>query len=497
MMQRVLATAGVVMAGLVLASLTTAVTAEDLPESRPNILFVFADELGFGDLGAYGNEQVETPHLDRLAREGGLFRQFHVASGVCSPSRAAAMTGLYPARLGVHGHFAKREQNESRGMPNHLDPAAPMVSRFLQEAGYATGHFGKWHLSGSPHDRAPSPRRYGFDRARVWTGPSPGVFENVPARLRPADDDPNGRLQATRLSPAATVHAERFIRGAKQPWFVNLWLHETHHVVWATEEEKSRYAHVPEPQRTYLANVTRADTCVGQLLAALDELGQTDRTLVIFSSDNGPENSQPRPTDKLYYSVGETGGRRGRKRSLYLGGVTVPFVVRWPGVVPAGLVDDATLLGGVDLAPTFLAAAGVQPPSDYAPDGQDMTAALRGEMFERDRPLFWQWNAARPTSPADWPTLAMREGPYALVLATDATNRDEVVRAELFDVLADPNQQNDLAESQPEVLARMQAAALEWERTLPEAPRSTLNAAKPKRKRGTAPAKAKPAADRG
>ena len=462
---------------------------------RPNILFIFADDLGYGDLASHGHPHVRTPNLDRLAREGVDFRQFLVASGVCSPSRVAVMTGQYPARLNVHGHFARFDQNAVRGMPNHLPLDAPFVPRLLKDAGYATGHFGKWHLSGSPHDRQPNPRRYGIDRARVWTGPSPNAFAGVAPKLRPDERLTGAALAwdtANKLSPAATNHAVRFVRAnAERPWFVNLWLHETHHVVSATEEERAEYPNVPEPQKTYLASVSRADRCVGEMLDLLDELGLADDTLVVFSSDNGPENSQPNPDDKLYYSVGQTGGRRGQKRSLYLGGINVPFLARWPSTLPAGLRDESTVIGGVDLFPTFLAAAGFSDEEIPDSDGENALPALRGEDWTRSQPLFWQWNAARPTSPKDWPTLGVRDGRYTLVAATDDDDRSKVVRSELYDAVADPGQTNDLSQSQPEVASRLIEAALAWERTLPESPRATVADAPSRRRPNRASEKSK------
>ena len=464
--------------------------AEDRP---PNILFVFADDLGFGDIAAHGHDTVKTPHLDRLAREGTDFQQFVVASGVCSPSRTAVMTGQYPARHRVHGHFAGREANARRGMPDFLDPAAPLLSRMLHKAGYATGHFGKWHLSGHAgragsgdvadprYGDIPPPAAYAFDASAVYVGAGPDVFTGTEfEHLAAAGPDAEARANA--LSPAATTHAVDFIRrNADHPWFVNLWLHETHHLVSATDEEKALYPDVAEPRKTYLAAVTRMDACVGRVLSTLDELGLAGDTLVVFSSDNGPENSHAKPGQKLYHSVGSAGDRRGRKRSLYMGGVNTPFLVRWPGQVPAGRVDNRTLIGAVDLLPTFLEAAGVAPPDGYESDGQSVLSAFRGELLTREQPLLWQWNADRPTSPVDWPHLGVRDGRFALV-------SDGRGRTEMYDVLADPGQTNDLSDADPDTVARLLAAATAWEQTLPEAPRATT---RPARK----PADSSPAAD--
>ena len=440
-----------------------------LPVDRPNILFVFADDLGFGDLACYGNPRSETPACDRLAREGTRFTRFTVASGVCSPSRTAAMTGQFPSRHRVWGHFATLAQNEQRGMPDALDPGVTVITRLLQQSGYATGHYGKWHLS-SYTDTEPRPEEYGLDEAYIHNGNGTSVFEDLddPELLPTPPNDP--KAKAVKYSRAATDHAARFIRKNRtQPWMVQLWLHETHQLVVATDEEKAQYPDVPEPERTYLANVSRADRCVGQLLDLLDELELADQTLIVFSSDNGPENSNPKPTHKLYTSVGSAGDRRGRKRSLYLGGVNVPLIVRWPGQVPADRVDETSVLSAVDLLPTFAQVAGVELPADYEPDGENVVDVWRGTSRDRARPLFWHWPAARPTSPADWPELAMQDGRHVLVLATELSER-----AELYDVFADPGQTTDLSDSQPERLGTMKEAALAWKATLPEAPMTAI-----------------------
>ena len=454
---------------ILLLSLIAQSNGEAAPVERPNILFVFADDLGFGDLACYGNPLARTPHCDRLAREGARFTRFTVASGVCSPSRTAAMTGQFPSRHRIWGHFATLAQNEQRGMPHALDPDVTLITRLLQQSGYATGHYGKWHLS-SYSDTVPRPEEYGLDEAYIHNGNGDSVFDNLddPELLPTPPSDPEAK--AVKYSRAATEHAAQFIRRNRdQPWLVQLWLHETHQLVVATEDEKSQYADVPEPQRTYLANVSRADRCVGKLLDLLDELDLAEQTLVVFSSDNGPENSNAKPSHKLYTSVGSAGDRRGRKRSLYLGGINVPLIVRWPGHVPEGHVDEISILSAVDLLPTFAAAAGVELPNDYRPDGENVLDVWRGKSRDRSRPLFWHWPAARPASPVDWPELAMQDGRHVLVLATELSDR-----VELYDVLADPSQASDLADSQPQRAAEMKQAVLDWKATLPPAPMTAI-----------------------
>jgi arylsulfatase A-like enzyme len=449
---------------LILLATVTPTYAADSP---PNILFIYADDWGWGDLACHGHPHIKTPNLDRLARDGTDFHQFTVCNPVCSPSRTAIVTGHFPARHGVHQHFASHQQNVERGMADWLDPKVPLLPRLLKEAGYTTGHFGKWHLSGGGIDDAPLPAAYGFDEAAVWTGPGKSVFEGtaVAGQAGTAHD----RVGASYLTEAAVEHSIRFIRSAKgKPFFVNLWIHETHHLVSATDEDKQAYPDTAEPQRTYYAAVTRADRLIGNVLDTLKELGIEQNTIVIFSSDNGPEETHPKPGDKFYFSVGSTGGLRGRKRSLYLGGVNTPFIVRWPGQVPAGRVDKTSIVSGVDILPTLLAAAHVSLPEGYQPDGINVLAALRGEDFERKKPLFWEWRGTHAKE-ANWPELGMRDGNWALLMTQDRK------RVELFDLAADRSQSANLADDHSQRVAEMIDAVTAWKRSLP--PSTTTQAA--------------------
>lgn len=434
--------------------------------SQPNIVFIYADDWGWGDLTCHGHPALKTPHLDRLAREGTDFHQFTVCNPVCSPSRTAIVTGQYPARHRIHEAIADHDSNESRGMPDWLDPQVTTLPRLLQQAGYTTGHFGKWHLGGrNEQSEAPKPAAYGYDVSAVWNGSGSDVWTDSSYSKRLGDIDAgesaHNKLHACLMSSAATEHALRFIRAAvAKPFFVNLWLHEAHHLVAATDEDKQAYPNTPEPQRTYYSALTRADGLIGKVLDLLDELGAAQNTIVVFSSDNGPENSHPNPGQKFYYSVGTTGGLKGRKRSLYLGGVNVPFLVRWPAQVPAGRIDKSSVISGVDVLPTFLHAAGIALPKDFRPDGVSVLAAMRGEKFVRPQPIFWDWRGTH-ASDVTWPELGMRDGDWTLLLTRDGS------RIELYDALNDRGQTMNVAGAQPERVKEMSNTILAWYDTLP------------------------------
>ncbi len=433
----------VLLGALILSATRVTVAAEP----KPNIVFIFADDWGWGDLSCHGNTWLKTPHLDRLASEGINFQQFNVLNPVCSPSRAAATTGMYPARFCIHEHFAPNI-NGRRGMPDWLDPKAPTLARFLKKAGYHTGHFGKWHLTNEGVEDAPSPSAYGFDEFAVFNGPG--------------GPDSQAGFHDT------AGNAVRFIRESKDgPFYLNVWIHESHTPHVPTKESMEKWKNLDEQKQVYAAVITDGDNDVGKLLAALKETGIADNTIVIFSADNGPEWTGPKSSknkvNNWYYSVGSTGGLRGRKRSLFEGGVRTPFIVRWPSHAPAGVKNEKTVLTAVDLLPTLCAAAGVKLPDDYRGDGENLLDAFNGKEILRMRPIFWEWRGTRK-EPDWWPRLAVREGDWKLAMTYDAQ------RAELHQLIGDRAEAKDSAKEHAEIVARLSKLVLDWKATLPQNP---------------------------
>ena len=422
------------------------------PTPHPNIVFIFADDWGWGDLSSHGHPWLKTPHLDRLAREGTDFHQFNVLNPVCSPSRTAAMTGMFPSRFGISQHFAAPAQNLARNMPDWLDTRAPSIARFFQQAGYRTAHFGKWHLTNRNTRGAPEPTAYGFDEFAIFNGGA----ETASADLH-----------------ATPENAAKFIAANKdRPFYLNVWLHESHLPHVPTKASLEKWSHLDEQKRVYAAVITDGDNAVGRVLEALDSAGIAQNTIVIFSSDNGPETTAPaaqreaRDNDAKaagyggYYSVGSSGSLRGEKRSLFEGGVRVPFLVRWPGRTPAGAINDTTAFTAVDLLPTLSAAAGITLPADYRGDGEDLLAALKGQLVKRTKPIFWDWTG-KAADPHWWPRLAVRDGDWKLLLTADAQ------RVALHRLTTDRAEAVDLAKDHPEIVARLTQLALAWKATLP------------------------------
>ncbi len=424
---------------LLLAPLA-ALHAADAPKQKPNIVFIYADDWGWGDLSCHGNTWLKTPRLDKLASEGIDFQQFNVLSPVCSPSRTAAMTGRFPGRFGINTVFGVGKPPE---MPDWLDPKAPTTPRLLKAAGYRTGHFGKWHLG----EGTPTMADYGIDESAVYHGPGP--------KVGPSGND----------IPSKAV---KFIEANKdRPFYVNVWLHESHLAHTPSAESMEKWKHLDEKKQVYAAVITDGDNKVGMILDALDKAGIAKNTIVVFSSDNGPakskENDKGNPgAYRSHYSVGESGGLRGRKTSLFEGGVRVPFIMRWPAQAPAGLKNQTTVLTAVDLLPTFCAAAGVTPPADANGDGENLLPALKGESILRTRPIFWRINGNKKDSNF-WPDLAVRDGDWKLVTTFDGQ------RVELHNLKLDRAEDisKDQSKEHPEIVARLKKLALDWNATLP------------------------------
>ena len=428
---------------------------------KPNILFIFADDWGWGDLSCHGHPYVKTPNIDRLAREGTDFYRFTVASGVCSPSRTAVMTGHFPARYNIDAHFAWVPQNQKRNMPDWLSPKAPLLPRFLQRAGYATAHFGKWHLANDMIPDSPLPSSYGYDAY--------GAF-NCAGEQMPVHEDADNAIAFIEKS-----HSEQ------KPFFINLWIHEPHtpfHTVpkyeWRFRDMESR------ADAIYASVLSHADDRIGNVLDTLDRLKLTDNTLVIFSSDNGPARAA-RPSElTLHYDTatgagwgigaakGITGGRKGYKSALFEGGIGVPFIARWPGKIAAGKVDETSMISAVDLLPTFCELAGASLPENYRPDGVSQVATLLGKPTNtRSKPLFWKMQSPWPIQkarPYHWVSYAIAHENWKLL-----TNRDASY-SELYDLVADPYEKTDLSKDKPEVVKQLMQQIDNWKASLPESP---------------------------
>ena len=446
----------VLFAGLVVT--TGSETRGDGP-APPHVIFVLADDLGPGDLGCAGGRVAATPHLDAMAAAGTRFGAYYSAACICSPARCGLITGQFPGRWRLTSFLQTRAGNRLCEQADFLDPQAPSLPRALQAAGYATAHFGKWHLGGG-RDVADAPdfAAYGYDaHAGTWESPAPDPAITARDWVW-SDADRVKRWERTGYFVDRTL--DFLEREGDRPCFVNLWLDDPH-TPWVPDATAGKGADTPENLRGVIEELDRQ---MGRLRAGLRRLGIERRTLLIFTSDNGPL-----PT----FDGGRSGALRGSKLSLYEGGIRVPFVAEWPGVVPAGSVDEETVVSAVDVYPTICGLAGVPLPAGMKPDGEDRSESLRGRPPRGPRrPLFWEYgrnaqafkyptadNGGRPGDRS--PNLAVRDGRWKLLVNADGTG------SELYDLVADPSERHDLAAAEPAEAARLRDMLLSWRRSLP------------------------------
>jgi arylsulfatase A-like enzyme len=428
------------------------------PNRQPNIVFVLCDDLGWGDLGCYGHPHIKTPNLDRLAAQGTMLTNFYVNSPVCSPTRAGVMTGRFPSEIGFHGHLASLDANRRRGIPNYLDPDIPTLPKLLKSAGYATAHFGKWHMGGPQDKTAPPPEDYGIDVSGT-------VLSNGPHYNQKGDNRSDSSMRIMQ-------HTIDFIESnADTPFFINCWLIDPHSVLAPSPEQMAMYEDYSAPGRakerfssvtqTYYAVITDIDTQVGKLMDTLDRLDLADDTIVVFTSDNGPAPVWGGDTN--HSGAGSVGPFRGCKASLYEGGIREPFIVRWPGKVQADAVDDTTVMSAVDLLPSFCKLAGVELPSHVDMSGEDMSDIFRGKPMERAKPLMWEyryspWGRHIQKSP----DLAMRDGDWKLMMNPDGG------RIELYNLSENVCEVDNCARENTDRVERMSKTLLAWQRSLPD-----------------------------
>lgn len=442
---------------------------------RPNILFVLVDDMGFGDLSVMGNTKVDTPHLDKLAREGVLLTQFYDPAPICSSSRAGFLTGRYPASVGFVAITASRARNAELGQADWLDPDLPTIARLLDDAGYSTAHIGKWHLGGGRDiGDAPRPTAYGFDQSfTTFEGLGPRVLVSDEERFLAEQSDALGNGPRfweikTRLTDLYCDMTVDFVaQHAVEPWFVNLWLNDIHDP-WAPDDES--LAEVmgrgeSSDDDRMLASLVKMDHTLGRLFDRLDQMGELDNTLILFTSDNGPSS-----LDRYYgggkSAPGSTTGLRGRKFSLYEGGIRQPLILHWRGHMKGGTRDQTTIGHGVDFLPTIASVIGVKTPAGSV--GIDLSPVLEGRPVTERPPVFWSFGregypaVAKPSQPHDVsPRFAVRDGDWKL-LANDGG-----ADAELYNIARDPTESTDLAATEPGRHARLLAKLKTWLARLP------------------------------
>ena len=419
---------------------------------RPNVVVLLSDDLGFRDIGCYGGP-VKTPALDGLAKNGVRFTDFYSGCAVCSPSRATLLTGRHHIRTGVYSWIHDPSQK------SHLLLREVTLAEVLKQQGYATAHVGKWHL-GLPtkKHKKPTPDKHGFDYwFATWNNASPS-HRNPANFIR--NGKPVGKIEGYSCQivvDEAMTWLEKH-RDKSKPFFLNVWFHEPHAPIAASEDIVKKYGGLKDRAAIYSATIENTDRAVARLLAKLKQVASPKNTLIIYASDNGS------------YRNDRTGGLRGRKGVNWEWGIRVPGIFSWPGRISAGKVRKEPA-GLVDVLPTVCGLLGIKEPKNRHIDGSDLTPLLTGKpkSFKRRQPLFWHLQKSRPI-------VAMRDGNYSLVadpdyeLSTSNMFREawipriksgKYTRFRLFDLSKDPKQQNDVAAKHPKLLAKLKKKLLE------------------------------------
>lgn len=415
---------------------------------RPNVLVIFADDLGSVDLHCYGSEDLETPHLDALAARGVRMTQFYAAAPVCSPSRAGLLTGRYPQRARMPGNAGYRDGG--RGVPTDEVTLAEM----FRAGGYATGHVGKWHLGYVPEEL---PNGQGFDSSFghwggcidnwshffYWSGPNRhDLFRDGQEVWR--DGEYFGDLMVEECQRFIGAHQD-------QPFFIYWALNVPHYPLQGRGSWRERYAELPSPRREYAALVSTMDEMIGEVLGYLDDQGLREETIVVFQSDHGHSTEV-----RSFSGGGSAGPYRGAKFSLFEGGIRVPAIISWPGHLPEGQVRDQPATS-LDWLPTLADLAGVATPERRL-DGVAITELLRSEATHTPRAAF-HW----ATGQDSW---AVREGDWKLLgNPNDTSHVAPITEADhrfLVDLSRDLGERENLAAEHPERVRRLEALHEAW-----------------------------------
>lgn len=433
---------------------------------RPNVILVMTDDQGYGDLSCMGSRDVSTPCIDTLAASGARFTDWYSNSPVCSPSRAALLTGRYPGNAGVRSILAGHRRASG------LSPRVPTIAAALKDLGYRTGLVGKWHLGTAAPSR---PNRHGFDSFYGFLAGCIDYYSHIfywgmaDGRTDPVHDlwedgeeiHEDGRY----FTELVTENAVRFIRQAagEGPFLLYAAYNAPHYPMHAPRKYMDRFARLPWDRRVMAAMLAAVDDGVGVVTEELRRLGILENTLIFFQSDNGPSRETRNWLDGTpdpYYG-GATGGLRGHKFSLFEGGIRVPGIFHWPAGIPGGQVIREPC-AAMDVFPTVLKAAGGDP-ARYELDGRDILGVLRdGARSPHDR-LFWEMGGQT----------AVRAGRHKLVLDGQLVEGEgPVAPVFLADLASDPGESVNLAADLPEVAEGLRRDALEWRRGIEERWRS-------------------------
>lgn len=450
-------------------------------QEKPNVVILFIDDLGYGDLSRYGNKMVRTPNIDGLAEKGISYTNFYVNSPICSPSRVALITGQYPMRFKVHSYIAGSRQNEQRAMANYLDPSVSTIAKTLKAHGYHTGHFGKWHMGGGRDlGDVPLPTEYGYNESLV-------AFEGVGDRILFPDHELSkqsaelgrGEIKWVEKHQSTATYIDRALefieKAGDEPFFVNLCTNDVHDPHLPDPEKVAKWEEVTDNpyEQKFFAVLEELDLQIGRFLSELEKSGKLSNTIILFTGDNGPtdwpryynKKSYPEGYGGDLYAPGFTGGLNGRKWSLYEGGIREPFIFYWKDHSPVGQVDSTSVFSSIDLYPSICGLLGIEQPKEL--DGTDKKEIFLGTPTQDAPAIMWEYasNPGGSIGPGNpdfkSPNLAIREGKWKLLINVDGS------QAQLFDLEKDPGETTNLATEKPELVQELSGKVIAWRKSMP------------------------------
>ena len=436
------------------AGLVSSIASQAVEYERPNIIIIYTDDMGIGDLSCYNSGWVKTPNIDSLAANGIKFNHYYTASPVSSPSRVALTTGMFPIEWGINTFLHHRDWNKKCEQFDYLDSSAPSMARSLKNVGYKTAHIGKWHMGGGRDvDDAPQIPLYGFDEyLSTYESPDPDKLITASNWIW---SEQVSILRWDRTRYFVDKAFDFLSRNKETPCFINLWPDDMHDPwipnVRSFDNEESWTSKV-----NFKKVLKEYDNQIGRFIKGLKDLGIWENTLIIFTSDNGalPTFDQIR-----------TNGLRGSKVSLYEGGIRMPFIISWPNKIAKGEIENETILSSVDIFPSLCKITGAKLPDGFNYSGEDMSDALLG-MHPQSRKTDLMWDFGRnhyfakpPQEHHQSPHLAIRRGVFKLLINSNGTGM------ELFDIEKDPNETTNIAAKHPKLCDELSKTVIKWYNT--------------------------------
>lgn len=418
----------------------------------PNVIILYTDDMGLGDVACYGARDIKTPHIDGLAASGMRFTSYYAPAPICSPSRAALLTGRYPGRAGM---------SSTRNIPSALDkPGMPAreitLADLAKKRGYATAVFGKWHL-GSTYECQPNSKGFDLfvghhascvDPFSHWYYASEGYYHDLYRNREEIFEDGVHMTDLITRETLAFIDAHR-----GKPFLIYASYNTPHYPMVAHGRYMKMYAHLPRLRQMVAALVAGIDDSVGEILQGLKQRELLENTLIIFASDNGAPNSSPR---------GEGGGsnapHREYKRSLFDGGIRVPGLVSWPGVVPAGVVCDQPVIG-MDVFATAVEAMGAEPPKERTIDGKSWYPLFKNPQHRLHEALFFEWDGQQAVRYGDWKMVENGLLDMHVARSNRASGQDVVF---LANVRSDPGEQKNLRAEHADLAERLRSMHRQW-----------------------------------